>query len=142
VARQALDVVVAGAGSTGSAVAARLSEEPSRSVLLLEAGPDFPDAADSPPAFLVGGNLLGHGFAGAGLRAAIARMSDAAAQGAYASVGRREAGDRRISLICFSVELIGQTLSPATDRTTIPPREAGHDFRGREGPPARSRREM
>jgi choline dehydrogenase-like flavoprotein len=35
------DVVVVGGGSAGSAVAARLSEEPGRSVCLLEAGPDY-----------------------------------------------------------------------------------------------------
>jgi choline dehydrogenase len=42
------EIVVIGAGSAGSVVAARVSENAQRSVLLLEAGPDYADPAQLP----------------------------------------------------------------------------------------------
>src|SRR6476661_2857578 len=58
------DVIVVGAGSSGGVVAARLTENANCRVLLIEAGPDFPNEETIPPLFTVSGE---HSWKTAGL---------------------------------------------------------------------------
>jgi choline dehydrogenase len=72
---QAFDVVIVGGGAAGCVVAARLSESGSRSVLLLEAGPDL--RANVPDELRDGWRIPREpdwGFARSRMRAALSRF--------------------------------------------------------------------
>ena len=56
------DVVIVGRGAAGSVLASRLAADAKTSVLLLEAGPDYPDLANLPDEIKFGHRHIARGW--------------------------------------------------------------------------------
>ena len=82
------DHIVVGGGTAGCIVATRLSEDPDRSVLLLEAGPEYPDFERLPDSLKYGYAESGSEKSGRSVQLVLHRDSHPSTTGAYASTKR------------------------------------------------------
>ena len=92
-------VIVVGAGSAGCIVAARLTEDPKCSVVLLEAGVDYPDIETAPDdirsGFVMGGTAHDWGYLSEPVVDQGAAVTPGSDRGVVPSCGGRSSAARR-----------------------------------------------
>ena len=134
-----VDTLIVGGGSAGCVLAARLSDDPARRVVLLEAGPDYPDVTTAPDVVRLahGGLQAVDQLADAGLGLRGGRFGDGPADRRAARTGHGRFGrHQRHHLPAWharGLRVLGESWSDPNGPGTRSRRRTGRSRRTRSG---------